>query len=47
MDHADVAPGEGDLAELLASIDTDATRAPPRGSVVLVGAGPGDPIYSP
>jgi uroporphyrin-III C-methyltransferase/precorrin-2 dehydrogenase/sirohydrochlorin ferrochelatase len=43
MDHAEVAPGEGDLAELLASIDMDAASAPARGSVVLVGAGPGDP----
>jgi uroporphyrin-III C-methyltransferase/precorrin-2 dehydrogenase/sirohydrochlorin ferrochelatase len=43
MEQADAAPGEEDLADLLASIDLDAGIAPARGSVVLVGAGPGDP----
>jgi uroporphyrin-III C-methyltransferase/precorrin-2 dehydrogenase/sirohydrochlorin ferrochelatase len=43
MERADSPPREADLAELLAAIDADATGAPARGSVVLVGAGPGDP----
>jgi uroporphyrin-III C-methyltransferase/precorrin-2 dehydrogenase/sirohydrochlorin ferrochelatase len=36
------APAEGDFAELLAKAETGEPRAP-RGSVALVGAGPGDP----
>ncbi len=43
MTRADVSPRADDLAALLAAIDTDAVAAPQRGSVVLVGAGPGDP----
>ncbi len=43
MDRADEAPTQDDLADLLASIDADAAPAIARGSVVLVGAGPGDP----
>ncbi|MDB5642217.1 MAG: uroporphyrin-III C-methyltransferase [Hyphomicrobiales bacterium] len=43
MDQADAQPTEADLAALLATLDTDAAAGPARGSVVLVGAGPGDP----
>jgi uroporphyrin-III C-methyltransferase / precorrin-2 dehydrogenase / sirohydrochlorin ferrochelatase len=39
--HADRTPGSADLAELLAA--RDATGRGERGSVALVGAGPGDP----
>lgn len=42
LSRAQEEPTNGDLADLLASIDEDAAPAA-RGSVVLVGAGPGDP----
>lgn len=43
MDKSDAPPRDEDLAELLAATDADATAPQSRGSVVLVGAGPGDP----
>ncbi len=44
FDHPDRAPDETDLAGLIASITTGAgASAGARGSVALVGAGPGDP----
>jgi uroporphyrin-III C-methyltransferase/precorrin-2 dehydrogenase/sirohydrochlorin ferrochelatase len=43
MERAEETPRDSDLAELLAQIDQDAAPSIARGSVVLVGAGPGDP----
>ena len=43
MEQADLPPQDADLAALLAALDADVGAGPARGSVVLVGAGPGDP----
>ncbi len=43
MEQADLPPQDADLSALLAALDADVGAGPARGSVVLVGAGPGDP----